>query len=103
MATHSSTLAWKIPWTEEPGRLQSMGHKELDTTDGLHFHFSPKLSNRRCVPNSTEHVCAQNAHTKVFLVATLVTTLHWKGFECPSAMGWDKSSVVISVPKENQP
>ena len=26
MATHSSILAWKIPWTEEPGRLQSMGH-----------------------------------------------------------------------------
>jgi len=25
MAPHSSTLAWKIPWTEEPGRLQSMG------------------------------------------------------------------------------
>ena len=25
MATHSSTLAWKVPWTEEPGRLQSMG------------------------------------------------------------------------------
>ena len=25
MATHSSTLAWKIPWTEEPGRLQPMG------------------------------------------------------------------------------
>ena len=29
-ATHSSTLAWKIPWTEEPGGLQSMGCKELD-------------------------------------------------------------------------
>ena len=29
---HSSTLAWKIPWTEEPGRLQSMGSLELDTT-----------------------------------------------------------------------
>ena len=25
MATHSSTLAWRVPWTEEPGRLQSMG------------------------------------------------------------------------------
>ena len=25
MATHSSTLAWRIPWTEEPGRLKSMG------------------------------------------------------------------------------
>ena len=32
MATHSSILAWRIPWTEEPGVLQSMGHKELDTT-----------------------------------------------------------------------
>ena len=29
MATHSSTLAWKIPWTEEPGRLQSMGLKRV--------------------------------------------------------------------------
>ena len=27
MATHSSILAWELPWTEEPGRLQSLGHK----------------------------------------------------------------------------
>ena len=32
LATHSSALAWRIPWTEEPGRLQSMGSQELDTT-----------------------------------------------------------------------
>ena len=32
MATHSSNLAWRIPWTEEPRRLQSMGLQELDTT-----------------------------------------------------------------------
>ena len=32
MATNSSILAWRIPWTEEPGRLQSMGLKELDMT-----------------------------------------------------------------------
>jgi len=32
-ATHSSTCAWKIPWTEEPGRLQSMGHKDLDMSE----------------------------------------------------------------------
>ena len=31
MATHSSIFAWKIAWTEEPGRLQSMDCKELDT------------------------------------------------------------------------
>ena len=33
MATHSSILAWRIPRTEEPGRLQSMGSKELDKTE----------------------------------------------------------------------
>ena len=37
MVTHSSILAWKIPWMEEPGGLQSMGHKESDTTERLHF------------------------------------------------------------------
>ena len=37
MATHSSTLTWKIPWTEEPGRLQSMGSKESDMTERVHF------------------------------------------------------------------
>ena len=39
MVTHSSTLAWKIPWTEEPGRLQSMGSRRV----GLHAVLS--LSN----------------------------------------------------------
>ena len=40
MAPHFSTLAWKIPWTEERSRLQSMGSLESDTTERLHFHFS---------------------------------------------------------------
>ena len=35
MATHSSILALRIPWTEEPGRLQSMGSQELDMTQRL--------------------------------------------------------------------
>ena len=42
MAPHSSTLAWKIPWTEEPGRLQSVGSLESDTTELLHFHALEK-------------------------------------------------------------
>ena len=40
MAPHSSTLAWKIPWTEGPGRLQPWGREESDMTERLHFHFS---------------------------------------------------------------
>ena len=39
MTPHPSTLAWKIPWTEEPGRLQSMGSRRVDMTERLHFHF----------------------------------------------------------------
>ena len=35
MATHSSILAWEIPWTKEPGGLESMGLQELDTTEWL--------------------------------------------------------------------
>ena len=40
MAPHSSTLAWKISWTEEPGGLQSVESLKVDTTERLHFHFS---------------------------------------------------------------
>ena len=41
MAPHSSILAWKIPWTEKPGRRQSMASLRVgDTTERLHFHFS---------------------------------------------------------------
>ena len=46
MATHSSTLAWKIPWMEEPGRLQSMGSLSWtrlnDLTFIFHFHALEK-------------------------------------------------------------
>ena len=40
MAPHSSTLAWKIPWMEEPGRLQSMGSLESETTERFHSSLS---------------------------------------------------------------
>ena len=44
MATHSSILAWRIPWTEEPGGLRPWGHKELDMTGrqtNTHLPHSP--------------------------------------------------------------
>ena len=40
MAPHSSTLAWNIPWMEEPGALRSMGSQKSNPTERLHFHFS---------------------------------------------------------------
>ena len=42
MAPHSSTLAWKIPWTEEPGGLQSMGSQDFTFTFTFHFHALEK-------------------------------------------------------------
>ena len=44
MATHSSNLTWKVPWTEEPGSLQSnpWGCKESDTAEQLNFKFNLK-------------------------------------------------------------
>ena len=43
MATHSSILAWKSPWTEEPLGYSPWGHKELDTVEQLHFTSLPVL------------------------------------------------------------
>ena len=40
MASHCSTLAEKIPWMEEPGRLRPWGRYKSDATERLHFHFS---------------------------------------------------------------
>ena len=39
IATHSSILAWRIPWIEEPGGLQSLESQESDTTEQLTLHF----------------------------------------------------------------
>ena len=47
MATHSSILAWRIPWTEDPNRLQSMGSQRVrDTTEQLHFHLLLQKSSK---------------------------------------------------------
>ena len=48
MATYSSIHAWRIPWTEEPGRLQSMGSKKSDMTERLIL----ELSHYKVEPNS---------------------------------------------------
>ena len=62
MAAQSCILAWRIPWTEEPGRLQSMGHKQLDMTKRLthSFELSPRLGvnnfNLSCYLNIELHL-----------------------------------------------
>ena len=49
MATHSSILAWRIPWTEEPGRPVYWGHKVLDTTERLNNNQTGSVASSRHV------------------------------------------------------
>ena len=84
MAPHSSTLAWKIPWMEEPGRLQSMGLLRVghDWAMRLHFHFS--LS---CIGegngNPLQYSCLENPRdggawwAAIYGVAQSRTRLKW--------------------------
>ena len=47
MATNSSILAWRIPWTEESGRLQSMGSQELDMTQLLNLQYQEAVNHSK--------------------------------------------------------
>ena len=54
MATHCNTLAWKIPWMEEPGRLQSMGFPRQEYCSGLPFPSLGDLPDPGIKPVSPE-------------------------------------------------
>ena len=58
MATHSSILAWEIPWTEEAGRYSPWGHKDSDTTESLNTHTHTHTHTRLTyVSSSCRIVC----------------------------------------------
>ena len=84
MASHSSILAWRISWTEEPGRLQSMGPQESDLTQWLNHHHHhhknimtwpwPDLKNKDSDPRSnqaTPSAFLEKCFAEIFLGAQL--------------------------------
>ena len=86
MAPHSSTLAWNIPWMEEPGGLQSIGSLRVgDTTERLHFHFS--LS---CIGegdgNPLQCSCLENPREGgAWWAAVYGVAQSWTRLKCPAA------------------
>ena len=103
MAPHSSTLDWKIPWKEGPGRLQSVGLEELDMTERLHFYFS--LS---CIGegngNPLQCSCLENPRdggawwAAVYGVAQSRTQLKWLSSSSSSKQIWlDKRKTQGSI------
>ena len=82
MATHSSTLAWKIPWMEEPVGCSPCGREEFDMTERLHFHFSLSFIGEGN-GNPLQYSCLENPRdggawwAAVYGVAESWTRLKW--------------------------
>ena len=116
MATHSSTLAWKIPWTEESGRLQSMGsqrmghnsactwahahaHTDTHTDTHTHTHTLPilvslialvKWVEGSSVPVKSHHVPMQRCHVvDPNLISFLRATCHTSSWDDQDCILWD--------------
>ena len=78
-ATHSSTLAWKIPWTEEPGRPQSMGSQRVRHDEWLYFYFSGNPDSCWCLTGSNFaltwlslcHAASQEAYRRLEILPNL--------------------------------
>ena len=78
MATHSSILAWKIPWTVEPGSLRSWGRKESDTTEQLHFNYVLK-----CNTSKAKLTTVFPIFLNLILMSCLVEWHRSSGFQRP--------------------
>ena len=77
MATHSSILAWRTPWIEEPGGLQSVGHKELDMTEQQRTYTTQKQD--LCFLPTSNGLCFLQAkvclsYKQWFVLITILTT-----------------------------
>ena len=93
MATHSSILAWRIPWTEEPGRLQSMGSQESDTTSRQRERVLVLLtltgtSCRVCINTPIERIRRLLAHREMELPGSpsLSVGIRPSNQVCPTAL-----------------
>ena len=71
MATHSSILAWRIPWTVEPGGLQSTGREKSDMTERLHFHYI-KIN---AYGNEIQHEKYSQLYCNILVTVTINTLL----------------------------
>ena len=69
MATHSSMLAWRIPWIEEPGRLQSMGSQESDMTQCLNHHQNHSCCGRASgfLSHQKDSCCKRESEMMLYL------------------------------------
>ena len=101
MATHSSILAWRIPWTEKPGRLQSTrslvgysprGRKESDKTEQLHLHLKEAEAIKKRWQEYTKELCKKDLND---LDNQVVTHLEPDTLECEAK--WALGSIFTKL------
>ena len=80
MATHSSILAWRIPWTKKPGGLQSMGSQSQTRLSYYHFHFQRDVQKNvlQNVKNSLHWIEGLNEMEKKFICIFLYVGIFFK-------------------------
>ena len=101
MAPHSSTLAWKIPWMEEPVRLQSMGSLRVgpDWATSLSLFI---LMHWRKKCNPLQYSCLENPMdtgawwAAVYGVSQSRTRLKWLSSSSSKSQQWSKSTLLVS-------
>ena len=81
MVTHSSILAWRIPWIEEPDRLQSLGSQESDTTQQLNHHH------QKSSPRTTGTSWIQSCKQTIILFCRTRELRAWNGVPQESRSG----------------
>ena len=72
MASHSSLLAWKIPWTEEPGSPVHGDHIDWDTTERLSTHIYLSVLGLRCCVRSFSLVAESTSYSLVAVLRLLI-------------------------------
>ena len=82
MATYSNILAGKIPWTEKPGGLQSMGSEGLDMTEHAHKH--------------TLHACTLHLDT----LTNIVKSMYMNLFSLPTYYTWSSFAKSFALKKK---
>ena len=104
MATHSRILAWRTPWTEEPGGLQSLGCKESYTTGGGMHHtlcFSVKCRQQTDLPSAYGGPWSPGS-CEFCVCASLRVSLHLASRPLPSGSG-DRRAACCVLPLEVKP